>query len=228
MAAAVQAPVNTARTVFTEIPDAKQHGDHYHPLPNDSSDGWVHAHARQTILAPPDVLYKLWSEVAHIPRWQEHVVSVTPVSEKVSHWVMGNPESPEGKRIEFDSEIVEDIPGGLLRWRSIGGDVEQNGEVSFQKRRDDRGTVVTLIQHFKIGAIANAAAALAKRSPSQTVIENLRHFKQLAESGEIPSVEGQPHGPRGLSGGIKAWMYGENNPTPPGTSDSPTDPRNQA
>lgn len=219
MATSVTAPINTARTFFTPIPDAKQHGDHYKPLPNESKEGWVHAHARQTILAAPDALYSLWSDVTHIPRWQEYVVSVTPVSEKVSHWVMGNPEEPEGKRIEFDSEIVEDIPGGLISWRSISGDVEQSGEVTFLRREDDRGTLVTLVQHFKIGVIANAAAAVAKRSPSQTVIENLRHFKELAETGEIPSVEGQPHGPRGLSGGIKAWMYGENNPTPPGTSD---------
>ena len=219
MPTAVEAPVNTARTSFTTIPDAKQHGDHYQPLPNESKDGWVHTHARQTILAPADALYKLWSEVTYFPRWQEHVVSVTPTSEKTSHWVMGDPEDPEGKRVEFDSEIVEDLPGGLLRWRSIGGDLEQNGEVTFEPRRDGRGTLVTLIQHFKMGKIANAAAAVAKRSPSQTVIENLRHFKQLAESGEIPTVEGQPHGPRGVSGGIKAWMYGETNPTPPGTSE---------
>ncbi len=220
MPTAVEKPVNTARTSFTEIPDAKQHGEHYHPLPSESKDGIVHAHARRTILVSPTALYSLWSDLALIPRWQEHVISVTRVSEKVSHWVMGNPEDSDGKRIEFDSEIFEDIPGSRLAWRSVAGDVEQSGEVTFAPRHDGRGTLVTLIQQFKIGAIANAAAAVAKRSPSQTVIENLRHFKELAETGEIPSVEGQPHGPRGISGGIKAWMYGENNPTPPGTSES--------
>ncbi len=216
MPTSVEKPVNSARTSFTEISDAKQHGEHYHPLPNESKDGWVHAHARQTILAEPEALYKLWSDVSLLPRWQEHVVSVTPVSSTISHWVVGNPEDDDGKRLEFDSEIAEDIAGGRLAWRSIGGDVEQSGDVTFAPRRDGRGTVVTLIQHFKIGKLANAAAAVAQRSPSQTVIENLRHFKQLAETGEIPSVEGQPHGPRGISGGIKAWMYGENNPTPLG------------
>ena len=49
------------------------------------------------------------------------------------------------------------------------------------------------------------------------MIEDLRHFKELAESGEIPTVEGQPHGPRGVIGNIKRWMYGETNPTPEGT-----------
>jgi hypothetical protein len=72
-----------------------------------------------------------------------------------------------------------------------------------------------------MAALANAAASTAKRGPKQTVIEDLRHFKELAETGEIPTVKGQPHGPRGLTGGIKEWMYGETNPTPPGTGQAP-------
>lgn len=51
------------------------------------------------------------------------------------------------------------------------------------------------------------------------MIENLRHLKELIESGEIPSVEGQPAGRRGISGSLKKFMLGENMPTPPGTSD---------
>jgi len=212
-------PVNTARQSFSLLPEAKQQGEHYVRLPDEHKDGWLSAHARQTILVEPQALYELWSDVTAFPLWQEHVVSVTPIGEKQSHWVMGNPEDPDGKRIEFDSEIVEDVPGEKLAWKSIAGDVEQSGEAQFHARRDGRGTVVTLIQHFKVGALANAAASTAERGPRQTVIENLRHFKELAETGEIPSVKGQPHGPRGVSGGIKEWMYGETNPTPPGTSE---------
>ena len=218
MAEKVQAPVNTAQQSFTPLPDAKQSGDHYVAIPQEQKDGWVHAHARQSILVEPQALYELWSDVEKFPLWQEQVVSVTSTGAKVSHWVMGNPEEENGARIEFDSEITEDKPGSKIAWRSTGGDVEQSGEVNFAPRRDGRGTVVTLIQHFKVGKLANAAASVAKRGPKQTVIEDLRHFKQMAEAGEIPSVKDQPHGPRGLSGGIKEWMYGETNPTPPGTS----------
>ena len=217
--AEIPVPVNTARQTFSPLPEAKQQGDHYVRLPDEQKDGWSHAHARQTILVEPQALYELWSDVTTIPLWQEHVVSVTPTTGTQSHWVMGNPEDPDGKRIEFDSEIVEDVPGQKLAWKSIAGDVEQHGEVQFHARRDGRGTVVTLIQHTKVGALANAAASTAKRGPKQTVIENLRHFKELAETGEIPTVKGQAHGDRGLIGGIKEWFYGETNPTPPGTSE---------
>jgi hypothetical protein len=56
------------------------------------------------------------------------------------------------------------------------------------------------------------------RNPKQSVIENLRHFKALAETGEIPRTEGQPHGPRGTVAGMKRSMYGEKIATPPGES----------
>ena len=220
MADSIETPVNTARQTFTLLPDAKQAGDHYQALPQKSEDGWVHAHARQSILAEPQALYELWSQVEKFPLWQEHVVSVTRTGPSTSHWVMGNPEDADGKRIEFDSELTQDVPGHTIAWKSTGGDVEQSGQVDFKPRRDGRGTLVTLVQHFKIGKLANAAASIGERGPKQTVIEDLRHFKEMVEAGEIPSVKGQPHGPRGISGGIKAWMYGETNPTPAGTSET--------
>ena len=219
MADSMEKPVNTARQTFTLLPDAKQTGDHYQALPQKAEDGWVHAHARQSILVEPQALYELWSQVEKFSLWQEHVVSVTRTGPSTSHWVMGDPEDADGKRIEFDSELTQDVPGHTIAWKSTGGDVEQSGQVDFAPRRDGRGTLVTLVQHFKIGKLANAAASIGERGPKQTVIEDLRHFKEMAEAGEIPSVKGQPHGPRGISGGIKAWMYGETNPTPAGTSE---------
>lgn len=210
-------PVTSSSTASPQEP-----GEHYTPLPQKKHDGYVDAHAVQTILAEPETLFKLWSDVTSIPLWQEHVVSVTPKSDRLSHWVMGNPEDPEGTRVEFDSEITDSVPGQRIAWKSVSGDVEQRGEVHFVPvtKGEFTGTRVTLLQTMKVpgGSLGNAAAAITKRSPQQTVIENLRHFKELVESGEIPSVKGQPHGPRGVTGHTKEWALGETNPTPPGTS----------
>jgi uncharacterized membrane protein len=196
-------------------------GKHYIPLPEKKQDGAITAHAVQTILADPEELYRLWRDISLIPSWQERVVSVVAVDNTLSHWVLGDPEEENGERIEFDSEIVEDIPGAGLSWQSTTPDLEQSGSVTFMASPSGRGSVVTLAQTMKApgSGLSAAITGAATRSPEQIVIENLRHFKQLAETGEIPSVEGQPHGPRGLSGGFKEWLYGENNPTPPGTSD---------
>lgn len=233
MADQVPLPPNTARTSFTPLPSAKQAGSVYVAPLTGSKEGWTHAHTRQTILAEPETLYAMWSKVAEFPRWQEHVISVTPTGEKTSHWVVGNPDlskkpgqeseqgeqgKDQGKRAEFDSEIVDDVPNKRIAWQSTGGDIEQNGSVEFTKREDGRGTLVTLVQHVKANALMNAIVSLSARGVGQTTIENLRHFKALAETGEIPTVAGQPHGPRG-AGKVQEWMLGETNPTPPGTSD---------
>lgn len=218
MADHIERPKNTARQEFTTFPEAAQPGEPYIPLPKGRLGDWLAAHARQTIQAEPQELYSLWHDVTRIPLWQENVVSVTKTGEKSSHWVMGDPSDDKAKRIEFESELTEDIPGETIAWQSVAGDLEQRGEVHFAKRADGRGTVVTLIQRFKIGKLANAAASTADRGPEQATIEDLRHFKQLAETGEIPNVDGQPHGPRGVIGRAKRWMYGETVMTPPGTS----------
>jgi uncharacterized membrane protein len=180
----------------------------------------MRSHAVQTIGTDAETLYKLWRDVTLAPRWQEYVISAEPKSATVTHWVLGDLRAPKGKRFEYDTEIVEDVPGERLSWRSLDPSVNEAGEVIFQRAGGDRGTVVVLQENAKIpgGKLGIAAAGLVRRTPRQIVIEDLRHFKQLAETGEIPTVSRNPHGPRGFVGGFKERLYGENNPTPPGTS----------
>jgi uncharacterized membrane protein len=213
-------PITLPRPVTT-LPAAKNRGSIYTPLPQDVKDGELRAHAVQTINAPADDLYRFWRRVEFAPQWQEFVVNVTVKSETVSHWVFGDPDDAEGKRIEYDSEIVDDVPGQRIAWRSLDEEIGEVGTVTFEEAPGGRGTRVTLLMSAKVpgGKLGNAVAATWKRSPRQIVTEDLRHFKQLAESGEIPSVVKNSHGPRGFIGSIKQRLYGENNPTPPGTSD---------
>ncbi len=195
-------------------------GSVFSPMHQDIEDGKLRAHAVQTILSDPKRLYTLWRDISLAPRWMEYVVRVDAKSPTQAHWVMGDPEEPNGKRLEYDTEVVETVPGERIAWKSITEGVDEAGEVTFEPDPAGRGTRVTLREFAKIpgGKLGNVAAGLARRTPKQIVIEDLRHFKQLAEAGEIPTVAKNPHGPRGISGGFKKRMYGENNPTPPGTS----------
>jgi uncharacterized membrane protein len=119
--------------------------------------------------------------------------------------------------IEWDSEIVNDEPSKRIVWRSIGGDSDNAGEVIFEPAPGERGTIVTVLQEFRMGKLASLWESIVGRNPKQAVIENLRHFKALAETGEIPRTQGQPSGPRGTVGNIKQSAYGEKIPTPPAT-----------
>lgn len=198
-------------------------GGHFVSLPQDVENGEMRAHTQQTINASREYLYKLWRDVTNAPKFQEYVVSVVPKSATRSTWTFGNPEEANGPRLTYDTEVFEDAPNQRIAWRSVDAKFEENGEVTFQDAPGGRGTVVILKENQVIpgGRLTIAAAALSKRTPRQILIEDLRHFKELAEAGEIPSVVTNSHGPRGFSGSLKARLYGENNPTPPGTSTLP-------
>jgi uncharacterized membrane protein len=147
--------------------------------------------------------------------WQEQISEVRKTGAKTSHWVMLPGDDPK-KSIEWDSEILKDEPGVRIAWTSIGGDSENAGEVVFEPAPGDRGTVVTVLQNFRLSKVESTLETLIGRNPKQSVIENLRHFKALAETGEIPRIQGQPHGPRGMSAKAKKALYGETIATPSG------------
>jgi hypothetical protein len=92
-----------------------------------------------------------------------------------------------------------------------GSEIETQGSVEFRPRSAGRGINVTATLEYAptAGAAGRAVAMLAGRHPEFTVREDLRRFKAMLEAGEIPTVEGQTHGPRGLSGHIYRTLLRE-------------------
>ena len=180
--------------------------------PPEDKDGKLWIRTTALVQGDPLDLYNLWRDVESIPLWQEQIKRVTATGETTSHWVMQSGD----KTVEWDSEILADEPGQRIAWRSLTGDSNNAGEVVFETAPGERGTMVTVLQEFRMGKLASALETIVGRNPKQAVIENLRHFKALAETNEIPRTAGQPHGPRGTVAGAKASMYGEKITTPPG------------
>jgi uncharacterized membrane protein len=187
------------------------HDGRYLPPPHDE-DGKIWVRTSALVNAPAEELYRMWRDVESAPLWQEQIVSVARTGERTSHWVMQVKE----RRVEWNSEVLNEEPGKRIAWRSIDGDSDNAGEVIFERATAGRGTMVTVLQEFKMSKLASAWETLTGRNPKQAVIENLRHFKALAETGEIPRSQGQPHGPRGFVGESKASAYGEKITTPSG------------
>jgi uncharacterized membrane protein len=190
---------------------------HYAPPPEDK-DGKLWVRASVPIQSDPETLYRLWRDVEKTPLWQEQIIEVRRTGEKTSHWVMKSNE----KNIEWDSEILNDQPGKRITWRSIGGELENAGEVIFEPVPGNRGTQVIELQQFWMGKLESLWKTIVDRNPKQGVIESLRNFKALAETGEIPRTEPQPHGPRGTVGELKKSLYREKIPIPEGTKERMT------
>lgn len=186
----------------------------YMPPPADK-DGKTWVRTSTLIQATPEDCYELWRNHAAAPLWQEQIKEVRVTGDKTSHWVM----EVNGSTIEWDAEVMADEPGRRIAWRSTGGDSQNAGEVVFEKAAGGRGTYVMVLQEFGQGKGKTMTDTIVNRNPKQSVIENLRHFKAFVETGEIPRIEGQPHGPRGAVGTVKASVYGEHIATPPGKTE---------
>lgn len=183
----------------------------YLPPPEDK-DGKIWVRTNTLIKSDRQSLYERWRDVANAPLWQEQIVEVRRTAEGRTHWVMRSGD----KTIEWDSEVLADDPGRRIAWRSVAGESDNAGEVIFEDAPGGRGTIVAVLQEFRLGKLTSLWETVVGRNPKQAVIENLRHFKSLAETGEIPRVQGQPHGPRGIAAGVKKSIYGEKIATPPG------------
>lgn len=184
----------------------------YLPSPADD-DGRLWVRTTGLIQRDPQELYTLWRNVEAAPMWQEHLSEVRVTGETTSHWVMrsGN------KTIEWDSEIVADEPGRHIAWRSIAGEFEHAGEVMFEPVPGTDGTQVTVLHQFELSKIASAWETMTEGNPKRAVLQNLRHFKTLAETGQALPRQDQPHPSKGLANRIKELSFGETIEMPPAT-----------
>ncbi|NHZ77966.1 cyclase/dehydrase [Massilia sp. CCM 8695] len=151
-----------------------------------------------SINRPPGECYRFWRDLARLPGFMQHLASVTIIDERFSHWCA---RGPAGRKVEWDAEITEDQPDRLLRWRSVpGADVDNAGSVRFIPANGGRATVlqVQMSYHPPAGRASAAVARLFGEDPMIQVRDDLRRFKQLIETGEIPTTRGQPSGARSL------------------------------
>ncbi|SNS42359.1 Polyketide cyclase / dehydrase and lipid transport [Granulicella rosea] len=202
-----------ARPYAEELPKATTAGvvvnGHYAPPPTDG-EGQLWIRTSAIIQVSASDLYTLWRDFERAPRWKEQIISVTAKGPKISHWVM----QAGSETIEWNAEVLADEPGKRIVWSSIDGKFKNAGEVVFDELSNGRGTVVTVLHEFHMGKLAAAWQTLIGRNPKQAVIEDLRRFKALAETGEIPRSSPQPHGDRGFIGERKQALYGESIPVP--------------
>ena len=132
-----------------------------------------------TVNRPRAELYQMWRNFENLPRFMHYLesVRVDEADSGRSHWVA---KGPLGRQVEGGAEVIEerenefvDAPGG-------------------------RGTIVHVTMQYNppAGSLGAAFAKLLGKEPGLQIKEDLRRFKQIMETGEIPTIEGQPSGRR--------------------------------
>ena len=145
-----------------------------------------------TIDRPRAQLYDFWRHFQNLPRFMHNIKAVTIIDELHSRWVVA---APAGQSVEWQSVITADEPGELIAWQSEeGAKVRNSGQVQFRDSPEGRGTVVTVTLAYDppAGSIGKLIATLFQKEPKIQARQDLRRFKQLMESGEIPTAA-PPH-----------------------------------
>jgi uncharacterized membrane protein len=144
----------------------------------------VSIEAVATIARPPDEVYAFFRRLENAPRFMAFIESVHETGATRSRWVA---RTPAGQTLEWEAEILEDIPGELIAWRS---DPEalllHAGAVRFRPAPGGRGTEVRLDIEYDppASAIGRSIAMLFGPATEYRVEEDLRRLKQLLEAGE--------------------------------------------
>jgi uncharacterized membrane protein len=174
----------------------------YHGATEKRNPSRIHVERTMTVLKPVNEVYRFWRNFENLPRFMSHVESVKTTGDRWSEWTA---RAPFGARVSWHAEITDERENQYIVWRSLpGSDIENVGSVHFREAPGNRGTEITVSLEYNppAGKAGHAIAHLFGESPTQQIREDLRHFKQLIEAGEIPTTQGQPHGRRSLIGQV--------------------------
>jgi len=138
-----------------------------------------------TINRSAQELYEFWHDFENLPKFMRHLDQVTTQEGGRSHWVT---RGPGGAKVEWDAEIVADVPNELIAWQSLPhADVRNAGTVRFIPVPGGRGTEVhvELDDMLPGGSLGAAVAKLFRSDPRHQVRDDLKAFKSVMEAGEI-------------------------------------------
>lgn len=143
-----------------------------------------------TVNKPREEVYRFWRKLENLPLFMKHLVSVTEIDAKRSHW---EAKIPQGNpiNIKWDAEIMKDDPGRLLSWRSLPGSTLDNaGKVEFRDALGDQGTELTVMITYRppAGNIGSGVAKLLNPLLEKLVREDVNNFKSFIDAGSATAL----------------------------------------
>jgi hypothetical protein len=152
--------------------------------------------AGQVKPAPPTARSRRHGEGASAPATAAAMASrpATDTASRLStpsRCAAGTPEPPRpapgpiGRSVEWDAEIVEDLPNQRIAWKSVGdADVQNAGAVRF----DDRGATTNIeasLEYDPPGGKAGELVAELFKDPDKQVQRAIDGFRRVVESGGL-------------------------------------------
>lgn len=132
---------------------------------------------------PVSELYRFWRNLENLPRFMSHLESVERITDTLSRW---RAKAPAGTSVEWNAEIINEVPDQVIGWRSIeGSDVVSAGSVNFEELGPSQTRVRVRLQYSPPGGkLGDAVARLLGSDAATQIRQDLQRFKQLVEEGQ--------------------------------------------
>jgi uncharacterized membrane protein len=129
------------------------------------------------VQAPVRRAYNQWTQFEDFPEFMEGVQSVQQLDDTHVHWVA----EIRGETREWTTEITEQQPDKKVAWKTIEGEVKNDGVVSFEQVAGGQTRVNVEMDVEGDSTAANVAGDLLGVVKRQ-VHGDLERFKQLIEN----------------------------------------------
>jgi uncharacterized membrane protein len=133
-------------------------------------------HESIDVRVPVQQAYNQWTQFEDFPKFMEGIQSVQQLDDGHVRWVA----EVRGETREWTTEITEQRPDEKIAWKTIGGDVKNDGIVTFEQLGDAQ-TRINVEMDVEGESAENVAGDLLGVVKAQ-VRGDLERFKQLIES----------------------------------------------
>lgn len=144
--------------------------------------------ASVTIGKSVDEIAQFLADPTNFPLFMKDVKSCVQKQGTVWHWTSTN-----GK--EWETELIKHPTPTASAWHIIGSE-DEVGAVTIEPAVGGRGSIVSMkVAHEKLlEGLAGWAASLVGQNENFRAAMDLRRLKAYLETGECPTIEGQPSG----------------------------------
>ncbi|MEX2591520.1 MAG: SRPBCC family protein [Anditalea sp.] len=146
----------------------------------------INLRAEYVVDVPRQEVYDFWRKLENLPLFMRHLKSVDQLSDNRSRWEARLPGN--SGTLSWEADIVKDIPGKLIGWKSTEGAIIDNaGKVEFYDDVNSSGTLIRVIfsYHPVVGGLGTGIAKFLNPAFEKLLNEELHDFKILIEGGEL-------------------------------------------
>lgn len=143
--------------------------------------GGIQLQASIVINRSPAVCYRYWRDLQNLPRFMSHLEAVSVIDDRRSHWTVA---APADTTMDWDAEIIEDVPNERIAWRSLeGSQIDNAGSVEFVPKNGERQTEVKVALTYNppLGDVGDVIAGFFQDSPEKHLTADLSRFRDILE-----------------------------------------------